>query len=230
MTRSSRRAYIDAPYLDEHADSARRQRDALGPDPGFNRLLGWFLAGFAAETPEAVHAGGTWFGRPPRLDASGHPVEEIASHDPGTDAVVSNAQELTGGSHLGSPRIAEPFRQFLENSPRQTAGDGIDEHYVRPMRAALDRMAGRGEHAPLMARFLLQVAYAQGDWSSVAARWFPIYPMVWRAFTADALRKLYRAYRSEPPLRYLDTSAAWVDLSESQRAAIVAGENMEATA
>lgn len=206
--RPDRRAYRDAPFLDEHAASERRRR--LEPR-GFATLLAWFLAEFAAETPEAVHAAGVWFGRP------GHDI-------PG---------ELVGGSQLGAPKQAEPFRQLIENSPRQTAGDGADEHYVRPMRAALAALGRRGEDAPLMARYLNQVAYAQGDWRAVAARWFPAYPVVHRAFTEQALRRLLTVYRPDPPARFesrvtsstkTSGTTGWTSLSEAQRTAIEAGE------
>jgi hypothetical protein len=219
------RRYVDAPYLDEHAAS---QRDQDRAPRGFAGLLRWYLEGFWAETPEAVHSTGTWFGRPPRTDAQGQPAEDVASYQPpDPDAppaepiVLSNAVALTGGSVLGAPRQAEPFRQLLENSPRQTAGDGTEEHYVRPMRAALARLAGRDD-GPLTARFLLQVAYAQGDWRAVAERWFAAYPVVHRPFIEHALRRLYAVYRSEPPAR--PVGPGWLSMSESQRRAIEAGE------
>lgn len=214
--RPDQRALRESPYLIEHA---RSQRDRRAEPRGFAGLLRWFLEGFWAETPERVHTVGVWFGRPPRLDASGRPVEDVAA-------------ELVGGSQLGAPKQAEPFRQLLENSPRQIAGDGAEEHYVRPMRAALARLAGRRDgSAALMARYLLQVAYAQGDWESVATRWFPIHEdevacrcwLARRPFTHDALRRLYGAYSAEPPVRYLP-GPSWVDVSESQRHAIEAGE------
>jgi hypothetical protein len=192
----------ESPYLDDHA---RSQRDRQEAPRGFAGLLGWFLEGFWAETPERVHTVGVWFGRPSRLDAQGVPVESIPT-------------ELVGGSALGAPKQAEPFRQLLENSPRQIAGDGDEEHYVRPMRAALARLAGRTEDAPFMARFLLQVAYAQGDWRSVADRWFPATPWAGRAFAEQALRRLHGTYQATPPVRYLP-GPSWVDKSQSQQAA-----------
>jgi len=250
--RPDRRAYRDAPFLDELAESERRRRE----EPrGFAGLLRWFLEGFWAETPEAVHATGAWFGRPARVDATGQPVEDLASYEPpatpdADPVVISHAGDLTGGSQLGAPRQAEPFRQLLENSPRQTAGDGADEHYVRPMRAALIRLNGREEGA-LTARFLLQVAYAQGDWEAVAARWFPLHEfhqdespcrcfLVRRPFAEHALHRLFQVHRLEPPARPVPRSEVtssptawwrptaggpgWVSMSDSQRAAIDAAE------
>lgn len=224
--RHDRRAYIDRPFLDDHLAS---ERDRRNEPRGFGGYLRWFLEGFWAETPERVHVAGVWFGRPARVDVSGKPVEDIPT-------------ELVGGSQLGAPKQAEPFRQLIENSPRQVAGDAAEEHYIRPMRAALARLASRDGERPLMARFLYQVAYAQGDWESVAERWFPrhqdghppvrdggdrIECVCWaprRAFAEKALELLFRCYRSEPPTRYLDERPGWVTISESQRSAVVAGE------
>jgi hypothetical protein len=244
MSRHDRRAYRESPYLDDHA---RSQRQQAAEPRGFSGLLRWFLEGFWAETPEEMHAGGAWFGRPARTTADGQSAEDLASYDYLSGETLSTATELTGGSQLGAPRQAEPFRQLLENSPRQTQGDGPDEHYVRPMRAALARLASRADgDAAFMARYLLQVAYAQGDWSSVAERWFALHedghadrPCVcWvprRSFTEQALRRLHAAYRPQPPVRYLPASTAarpapaddgpgWLSISESQRAAAEADE------
>lgn len=221
---ASARVLREAPYIGDHVAS----RSARNQEPRtFAALLRWFLEGFWAETPEQVHAAGVWFGRPARTGTNGRPIEDIPP-------------EQVGGSQLGAPKQAEPFRQLIENSPRQAAGDGPEEHYVRPMRAALARLAGHHsctarercdpDHVcgdgPLMARFLLQIAYAQGDWRSVSERWFPAYPVVHRSFAEQALRRLYSGYRPDPPARYEQTPGrpGWVDQSEAQRAAIQAGE------
>lgn len=195
----------DLPHLDEHVASRTRREPV-----GFAGLLAWFLEGFWAETPDKTHAAGVWFGRPPRVNAQGDAVEVLGP-------------ELVGGSVLGAPRQAEPFRQLLENSPRQTAGDGPDEHYVRPVRAALMSLAYQ-DGGPFMARFLAQVAYAQGDWESVASRWFPLHedhapcvcPEARRPYAEQALQRLWRCYRADPPARRLQRPS-WVDKSESQR-------------
>jgi hypothetical protein len=209
-----RRALRESPYIGDHVAS----RSARNTEPrGFAGLLAWFLAGFWAETPERVHVAGVWFG-PPTASA------DIAAHDPATGDVISSATDLTGGSQLGAPRQAGPMRQLLENAPAQVYDhDTPDAHYARPMRAALHRLAGRDSDATFMARFLVQVAYAAGDWQSVAHRWFPAYPFVQRPFAEQALRRLFAQYRDEPPARLLP-APGWTDLSESQRTAIVAGE------
>lgn len=193
------RVLREAPYIGEHVAS----RSARNQEPhGFTGLLRWYLEGFWAETPERVHVAGVWFGPP----AAGVP------------------DELVGGSQLGAPKQAGPMRQLLENSPAQVYDhDTPDAHYARPMRAALYRLASRDGDATFMARFLAQVAYAQGDWPAVAHRWFPAYPFVHRPFTEQALRRLRAQYRDEPPARILP-SPGWVDLSDSQRTAVEAGE------
>lgn len=155
---------------------------------GFAQLLRWFLEGFVSETAESMHAPGVYVARPARVGADGQPVENVPSAH-------------IGGSVLGSPRHAEPFRQMIENSPRQTTDDETGIYYVRPMRAALARL---GRKLPTedgaMGQFLEAVAYSGGDWEAVGERagipWFAR-----RAFTEVALRRLYHVYRPEPPLR-----------------------------
>lgn len=197
------RTLRDQPFIGDHVASKRRR-----PPRSFDELLAWFVAGVQDETPERVHASGLWVGRPPRKVerwVEGKRVWVNADNTP---------TELIGGSELGSPKDAEPFRQFIENSPRQVAGEGLDEHYVRPLRAALAKMAGRhtctvlerraqdhscGE-SPLMARFLYQVGIAGGDWRAVAERWTPnaIPPDIARVYTETALRRLAHVHRTAP--------------------------------
>src|SRR3990167_1350639 len=152
--RVARQTWRDPTYLAEHEASVAKKARIPRSLP---ELLTWFLAGWRAEVPVELHAFGPWRAQAARVGSNGHAVEEIPS-----------AQ--LGGSLLGSPRYAEDFRALLENSPRQTAYgkpaeyDGSEvEFYVRPMRAALARLAGFG-HASrpsaLMARFLVQVAVA----------------------------------------------------------------------
>jgi hypothetical protein len=178
-----------------------RARQVNTPDAGFRTLLNWFLAGFADETPERIHAAGVW-----------------AAHTHGGPAEASSDDEVVeaGGSRLGSPKFAEPFRKLLENRPDELAErDTLDEHYARPMRAALATLArSRDGDAPFMARFLSAVAYSQGDWQAVADRWFKVTPYVGRAFTEQALRRLHKVYRAEPKPRYIRR-----EISEAQSVA-----------
>lgn len=208
MTRDRRRER-DQPYLEEHIASARPR-----PPRTFGELLNWFLEGFRAETPERMHVHEVWR-TTRRLDSAGRPTEAVPSAE-------------QGGSQLGSPRYAEPFRQLLENSDRQWTDEAgtVDPYYVRPMRAALARMAGHADdgQSAFMARFLLQVAFAGGDWQSVADRW-ALVPFAGapsraigdhqRHWTETALRRLHRCWRPDPPIAGL----TWVDRSDAQRTA-----------
>ncbi len=201
----------DQPYLDEHIASRHTPRPRT-----FAGLLAWFLEGFAAETPERLHATGEWVGDPPR---------------PGRPSDAGITPELVGGSVLGSPRIAEPFRQLLEESPAQWQRDPADggKFFARPMRAALERLAShRDGDAPFMAHYLAQVAYAEGDWQSVAARWMPAYPYAWRSFCEQALRRLDGCYLDAPRPREWRPEPGWVSMSESQRNAALAAEGSAA--
>lgn len=199
-----RRIRRDQPYLDEHMASSRTK-----PPRTFGELLVWFLEGFRAETPERIHSRGVW-ATSRRLGADGQPTEAVPAAE-------------QGGSQLGAPRYAESFRQLLENSDRQWTDERgtVDPYYVRPMRAALARMAGRidGADSAFMARFLLQVAYAGGDWEGVASRW-SIQPFLRQTYTETALRRLHRCWRADPPL----AGPTWIDRSEAQRTAEESGD------
>lgn len=201
-----RRIRRDQPYLGEHlASEADRRR----PPRAFGELLTWFLEGFWAETPERMHTRGVW-STTRRLDAQARPTEDVKAAE-------------QGGSVLGSPRFAEPFRQLIENSDRQWTDERgtVDPYYVRPMRAAIARMARPdGSDSAFMAHFLLQVAYAGGDWQSVADRW-DLQVHVRRAYIETALRRLRSCWRADPPLAL----PGWVDRSEAQRAAETGGED-----
>ncbi|GEM_PF-6592240 len=195
-----RRVRRDQPYLDEHR---ARASELARPPRSFGDLLTWFLEGFWAETPERMHSRGVW-ATTRRLDAQARPTEDVKAAE-------------QGGSVLGSPRYAEPFRQLLENSDRQWTDERgtVDPYYVRPMRAALARMARpEGSDSAFMARFLLQVAFAGGDWQSVADRW-ELKPYVRLTYIDTALRRLRNCWRREPPL----SLPGWVDRSEAQRTA-----------
>ena len=195
--RLDRRELRERPYLEQHLSSARQREPR-----NLAELLHWFLEGFAAETPEVMHARGVWVDRPKR--------DELGVRVRGTGQ---------GGSLLGSPQTAEPFRQLLENTPRQVGEDKDTgaTFYVRPMRAALERLAGstEGSDSAFMARFLAQVAYGGGDWEAVASRW-KITPFVREVYLETALRRLHRLYRPDPPPR---TYTTWLDRSDAQRMA-----------
>ena len=107
-----------------------------------------------AEMPTEVHSSGVWRDR-----VSGREERE--------------GKHALGGSLLGSPRLNEGFRRLLESSPFETeyaVMDGQqqkDEHYVRPLRAAIARI---GHRHPEMAEWLLALGFAGFDWPALVLR------------------------------------------------------------
>jgi len=151
-------------------------------------LLAWFVAGFREEVPDRLHSRGVWRDAKRRGDKSGY--------DP------------VGGSHLGSPRQADPFRAFIEDDPFGTEAAEYEghkdtrNHYRTPMRAALARLAGRGKDtdaAPFMARALYRTALRDGDWDGACASLGIIEP-VRRPYIEAALWRLYERFHEEPPV------------------------------
>jgi hypothetical protein len=150
-------------------------------------LLAWFVAGFREELPDRLHTRGVWRDARRRGDKDGYsPV---------------------GGSQLGSPRMADPFRAFVEDDPFSTEAaeyeghKDIRAHYRTPMRAALARLAGRGPDTdpyPFMARALDRTALRDGDWDSACASLGILEP-VRKVYIEAALHRLYDRYREEPP-------------------------------
>lgn len=171
----------ETPYSLEHARSQRRKM-ARPKD-----LLLWFMQGFREEMPDRLHTRGVWRDAHRRGDAE--------FYDP------------VGGSHLGSPRMADPFRAFIEDDPFGTepaeyeGHKSLANHYRTPMRAAMARLAGRGQDTdtyPFMARALWRTAQRDGDWDSACASLGIIEP-VRRPYIEAALHRLYDRYHEEPP-------------------------------
>ena len=180
----------DSPYYAENSRSKARKM-ARPKD-----LIGWFMAGFRAEMPgqgsqtDKLHPRGVWRDAKRRGDSE--------DYDP------------VGGSHLGSPRMSEPFRAFLEDDAFGTEAaeyeghKDIHNHYRTPMRAALARLAGRGhptEPYPFMARVLYRTALNDGDWDA-ACRTLGIIEPVRKPYIEAALHRLYERYHEEPPANY----------------------------
>ncbi len=201
MTRhATARDLLAQPYLGDNLTSERRRKRVPHTFPA---LLAWFTAGFEEEMPERIHARGVWVGRPPRM------VERLIDGKRRWVPAEDIPPELTGGSALGAPRENEGMRQLIENSPRQSAGDGLEEHYVRPMRAALSRLSGRHEcitadrkrhrceARPLMAHYLFELGYTGGDWRYVADAW-DMEGGRGETYTEAALRALWHVYRETP--------------------------------
>jgi hypothetical protein len=121
-----------------------------------------------------------------------------------------------GGSLLGTPRTADPFRSYIEDSPFSTevaeyeGHKDRDGHYRYPMRAAIARLAGRGpdtDERPFMARALFRTALRDGDWDGAAASMGILAP-VRRTYIEAALWRLWRLYRVEPEARPVAERAA----------------------
>ncbi len=203
----------DQPYLGDNITSVSRKRKAPHTFPA---LLAWFTEGFEAEMPERIHGRGVWVGRPPRMS------EQTIDGKRKWAPVEHIPPEWQGGSALGAPRENEPMRQFIENSPRQAAGDGLDEHYVRPIRAALSKLSGRHECVtaerkahrcqarPLMAHYLFELGYTGGDWRYVADAW-DLAPAIAETYTEAALRALWHLYREAPAVYIPPISDAQAD-------------------
>lgn len=170
---------IVRPHADAHEDSIRRQMKNAGVMPrGLQALLRWFLAEWADEVPMRLHGAGQERMPPGSIVRSDLTVVK----DPG------------GPDRTGAPRHSDEWRRYVENSDRETNADGS---YVRPMHAALSMLAGRSRDGayPFMARYLMSVAFANGDWEHVAARQ-GVPAAVAVVYTEEALRRLWVRYDS----------------------------------
>lgn len=168
---------VDQPYIGDHIASKARR---MAPP---KNLLGWFLDAFRAEMPDELHAGGVW-----------------------REWVTEDHRHTGGGSLLGAPRYADPFRRFLEERPTATEAaeyEGhrdLSAHYIFPLRAALARLAGRGPdtaESPFMARCLYRTALRDGDWDAACAS-LGIPEPVRRVYIAAALHRLWTRFEIEP--------------------------------
>jgi hypothetical protein len=179
------RQALERPYAIDHAASIRRK--AAKP----RDLLGWFLAGIRDEIPERIHRSGVWADAKRPGDITGYVA--------------------VGGSLIGTPGTADPFRAFLEGDADETelarltdAGVTIaDRAYRFPMRAALAALRGRGpvtDPYPFMAAILFRIACMEGDWIA-ACRTFGLAEPAGGIIVKVALERLWDHYVDEPPAR-----------------------------
>jgi hypothetical protein len=150
----ARREDLLRPYAREH-DRSIAHRAERGREP---RVLGEYLVWMGrlwrAEMPDEIHAAGVW-------------------RDRVTGSEAQEGVAASGGSLLGSPNLADPFRRLMENSPFETetaeyeGHESPDRHYVRPLHAAIARLAHRW---PLTARWLASLAACDFDWQALATR------------------------------------------------------------
>jgi hypothetical protein len=154
MSTMSRRDELLRPYARDHAESIARVADRGKEPRSLGEYLVWFERLWWAEMPDELHAAGVWRDR-----VSGREAQD------GITAV--------GGSLLGSPNLADPFRRLMENSPFETeeaeyeGKRSLDRHYVRPMHAAI---AAMGTRWPLAARWMASLAACAFDWQGLATR------------------------------------------------------------
>ncbi len=177
---SSVRLSKETPYHAEHSRSVIRKASAP------KNLLAWFLDGFRAEMPDQVHTSGVW-----------------------REWVTDDGRHVGGGSLLGSPRLADPFRRLIEDDPfglEVAEYEGHKDpyaHYRTPMRAALASLAGRGRDTdplPFMARTLYRTVLRDGDWDGACASMGITLP-VRQVYIEEALRRLWGRYETEPNAR-----------------------------
>lgn len=154
MSTLSRRDELLRPYAGPHAESIARTADRGREPRSLGEYLVWFERLWWAEMPDELHAAGVWRDRV-------SPSEE------------EEGLKAQGGSLLGSPNLADPFRRLMDNSPFETEEaelDGhksLDRHYVRPVHAAI---AAMGTGWPIAARWMASLAACDFDWQSLATR------------------------------------------------------------
>jgi hypothetical protein len=167
----------DTPYRADLTRSMERNaRKGLRPK-GVGAYVNWLLTEWANELPDRMHEHAVWRG--------------YASTN------ETPPKDHLGGSLSGSPAWTDPFRRYMENSPRELDRDG---YFVRPLHAALGELAGRGPayaDKPFMARFCLALACAGGDWRGVCDR-IHIPVQVQEVWTESALARLWGHWRESP--------------------------------
>lgn len=134
---------LRAPHQQDHRRSVERKAEQGKMPQTLSGLLRWYVGAFDAETPERLHKGEVW-------------------RDRVSTAEMGEGVQPTGGSHLGSPALADRFRRVTEGSESQIDEDG---YYLFPVRAALSRLKRR---RPLTVAILSRVAMCEGDWRAVA--------------------------------------------------------------
>lgn len=168
----------DRTYTTAHETSVRIVANRPQPK-GLERLTRWFFGEWRDELPDEIH-----------------------KHEEWRDYVVAGESAAGKVDGLGAPAYADDFRRYLENSPFETDPDG---RYVRPVHAAMARMAGRGGFtgpteklaaAPFMARFLFRLATSADLTFAAASLGIP--PQVTQVYAEQALFRLWSVYDSGP--------------------------------
>ena len=153
------------------ADNYRSMERAFAQPKGLRELLAWFLHEWALEVPDTVHVPGVW--------------RDYVRWDEDRTSV--------GGSALGAPPLADPFRRYTENSPSEVDADGF---YMRPVHKAIATLGGRrdGTKERWMARFLFRLGLAHGDLDTVGAE-SGLHPHAVSVYAESALYRLWQVWR-----------------------------------
>lgn len=172
-------------YQDRGRVAPKREKVEATPR-GLHELLRWFRERFTEEMPEDIHGAALW-------------------HDYVSRTEAKAGVQPEGGSLLGTPAWDDGFRRLMENSPKElevsrfdgnSARDG-DEHYARPMRAAIANVSGGEEARRKRAEYLLRVAASGFDWYQPAVK-MGIPSFAAAVYAEDALFVLYRTYSVVP--------------------------------
>ncbi len=187
------------------------QVNAMAPR-STDALARWFAERFADDVPGELHAAGPWFGPPGFPPGRGlaanapEPDPDRPGHLRPSRTPLSTA-DLTGGSALGAPRLADAFRRFIEDGADAVEYAVYDNenqtvpHYARPIRANLAWFA---VNHPLLARRLFHLGCYGGDWRGATLRFGPRLALEEaEVLYHEALRRLWEGWRDEPPARVL---------------------------
>lgn len=174
------------PVSRPRSEDAERIRRYDATPRGLHALLAWFRERFTEEMPEDIHGAALW-------------------HDYVSRTEAKQGVQPQGGSLLGTPAWDDGFRRLMENSPKElevSSFDGSkaragDEHYARPMRAAIANVSGADENRSKRTEYLLRVAASGFDWYGPAIK-MGIPSFAAAVYAEDALFVLYRTYSLQP--------------------------------
>ena len=154
----SRRSDPERTYAPDHDASLSRRMERGKMPRTLTGLVAWYMALCSDELPDRLHKGELWHDQ----DSIRH-REFDGRHSRGLGCACQPDRVFgVGGSVLGTPAWSGLFRARLEGSPSMIDEDGM---YRFPIAAALSRLHRR---RPLMARNLVSLAMASGDWRVLA--------------------------------------------------------------
>lgn len=193
------RAALETPYQRDHEASLQRRMTKGQMPKDLPDLLRWFDAGWGDETPPALHRAEVYHAEKQDQDKRGacrcdhtplhtngccHSVDGAPLHPLGGYEAIPRDR---AGSALGTRAHTDAFKRLLERWAQETDEDG---YYVRPMRAAIGRLA---RSHPMTARALFALAMSGFRWRDLAERGHWEQEM-FRVYIAEALRMLWREH------------------------------------